>query len=137
MKKFFLVILLSLFICGSVPSARTYTFKTQSMVLYNEVFPAVEKYISSFKLLPYTQTKGQLLATKVGEIINKFSEQGSIKLQLYPHVSLFKFENDVMEAYHIKVLVVLADSDSDSDFPVMILIGKHFIVLKHTKRENA
>ena len=137
MKRLVLILIMSFFICGSIPAAQLYTFKTQSMVLYNEVFPAVEKYISSFKLLPYTQAKGQFLANKVGEIINRFSEQGSIKLQIYPDVSLFKFDNDIMVAYHIKVLLVLVDSDSDSDFPVMILIGKHFIILKHSKRENA
>jgi hypothetical protein len=110
---------------------REYNFSTYSTILSNELFPEIERYIKTFKhKTPINEDKAQQISTRVFEIIVKYVESKKLITPLPPHVRVFKFSNNMREAYILEITLILLDHESSIEGKIRssIMVGKRFII---------
>lgn len=136
MKK--ILILLIILFCMIIPTqvmggqdTIDYNFSAYSTVLSNELFPEIEDYIKTFKhTFSLTEEEAQQISTGVFEIISKYVENKKLSTPLPPLVRVFKFSNNIREAYILEITLILLDHESSIEGKISssIMVGKRFII---------
>ena len=135
MKKF--LILLIILFCMLLPTqvisqdTREYNFSAYSTILSNELFPEIKSYIKTFRHSnPLNDEEAQKISTGVFEILVKYIKNGKLITPLPPLVRVFKFSNDVREAYMVEITLILLDNEASIEGKIRssIMVGKRFII---------
>jgi hypothetical protein len=134
MKKFFVLLIISLFLSLSfIPSyadpikESNHTFSYVTQILSNELFPEIKEYAkNNFDASLSDQNK---FATEILGIMKKYVVAKKIFFSYPPLVKVFIQENNLKKVYILQIKVVIHDGGESKPYIQMgILIGKRFII---------
>ena len=112
-----------------------YTFKNQTEVLSEKIFPEIKTLIKKYNFEPTEECSLQL-ALDVSDIIYKYVENENIAPASPPRVEVLKFENKINIVYIVEVKIVLYDQEESTEKVVTSsLFGKRFLIKIDPKNE--
>ncbi len=107
------------------PKVIRYNFKSQAMILANEVFPTIERVASDYKLIPYNKKKGTALTILIGNLVDNYGKQGKLWFARRTEVRLFIGKNRQFKFYTLQVTIFLVEPPDG-----IIVVDKYFVAQK-------
>lgn len=135
MKKLIVIVLffVTLFIFPSASISQQSdksTFYDYSLILQNDLYPAIKNHIESFQFQPPSQEKAEQLTEDVDDIIQELRSRGKLPSIFSPRITIVKLENELSVAFILEVKLELIDYEESIEGVLITSMGfsKRFVI---------